>query len=81
MMMRHRQNCGNCDAYFPTQRAQKIGVCRDKPPTVVMVQVQNPAAMLDPKQHPIMQGVQGVYPPVAESGWCRKWSQKTEGEA
>ena len=76
------QSCKNCQCYHVMGTARGAAhICRRNPPAAVPVHVQNPAAMLDPKQPPVLQGFQSMYPPTDPNQWCGEWRMKVEGEA
>jgi hypothetical protein len=72
--MRGGENCGNCNAFQAGANGE--GVCRARPPTAIMVGIQQMPGIGLLKSGPQMQQVpvfQGVFPPMRASSWCRDW--------
>jgi hypothetical protein len=71
------QKCGGCNAYTADPGSQVQGVCRARPPTPLVLGVQQaPGAMLlkgGAGGGAMMPVIQGVFPPMRADSWCREW--------
>ena len=67
------QKCGNCNAYLAGANPGE-GVCRAKPPTPIMIGVQQmPVGLMKAPQMQQMPVFQGIFPPMRSTSWCRDW--------
>jgi hypothetical protein len=75
------QKCANCNAFMMRPDGQTSeGVCRARPPTPLVMEVKVPV------QGGLVRGglqqtqiIQGVFPPMRATSWCREW-QAIEGK-
>lgn len=67
------QSCGNCNAWYgPTNAMTGQGLCRAKPPQVVVLPM--PIAGSNPPVFP----TKTFFPEIASVGWCRAWAINAE---
>lgn len=66
----HVESCGSCRFWKRHKDGQPSGMCRQKPPAVIMIGMQ-PHPIAKNQGMPI---VDSFWPPIPESEWCGQWS-------
>lgn len=91
MTIRAQQSCGNCDAFRPNRAAAPPraipragpaeGSCRASPPVLMQGARMVPGSQLAAGGPQMEAVLQGAWPPMISSEWCRGWvlDQKDSG--
>ena len=66
----HTETCGNCRYWKRMQPERPQGMCRKRPPTMLLLGMA-PHPMNPKQQMPI---TDSFWPPIPETEWCGKWA-------